>query len=260
MPVTVERSAAIRRGGGGAPGAGDARVGGKLRMRDLLVGEGTALSDGSGSRTGSRKGDGVGQGAYDALGYEERAPLLPLFEALWARLDGALDYPRELVESRVEGVVALRFTVDERGALASDVTRVQASSTLLEAYVLSVVCACLEKGFEGPRRARRSRTPVQLVVDFATSPDEQLPSRERGGVRGNALTVVRRRWRPSVLEEAVERVFTRYVPPVLPLPGGFYVDVVRLIAFLDGLDALDPETLRRVRLDGFRRRFLRATR
>lgn len=257
-PVIVE-TVGPRRGGGVAGGRGKGPGSGKrIRMSDLLVGETESPSSKTGG--GARKGSGLGQGRYDLLPFEERVPLLPLFEAIWARLDAAIDYPKELVESRVEGSVAMRFTVDAKGALASDITLVHSDAVVLEAYVLSIVAASLEAGFAGPRRAERERTPVQLVVDFRTATELRTQDRNRGGIEGNMLTVRRSSYVPPVFEEAIDRFFTKYVPPVFPIPGGFYVDVVRLVQFLDNLSAPDPDAMRQVRLEGFRRRFLRANR
>ena len=225
-----------------------------------MVGDGPTVLDqrGKGEGAGSRKGSGLGQGAYDRLTFEDRVPLLPLFEALWAWLDTTIDYPQELLDSRIEGTVSLRFTVDSRGAIASDLQVVHSDSTVLEAYVLAIVASALERGFAGPRRAKRDRTPVHLVVHFRTSTDLRSQDKNRGGIEGNALTIRRSSWVPPIFDEVVNRIFTRYVPPIFPLPGGFYVDVIGLVHWLENLNKIDPDELKTVRLDGFRRKFPRA--
>lgn len=263
MTVVVEpglrgrHERAKARGEGGRRG----RIGKSApKMSDLMVGDGPTVLDqrGKGEGAGSRKGSGLGQGAYDRLTFEDRVPLLPLFEALWAWLDTTIDYPQELLDSRIEGTVSLRFTVDSRGAIASDLQVVHSDSTVLEAYVLAIVASALERGFAGPRRAKRDRTPVHLVVHFRTSTDLRSQDKNRGGIEGNALTIRRSSWVPPIFDEVVNRVFTRYVPPIFPLPGGFYVDVIGLVHWLENLNQIDPDELKTVRLDGFRRKFPRA--
>ena len=38
-----------------------------------------------------------------------------------------------------------------------------------------------------------------------------------------------------LLNEKTEEVFTHYIPPIIPLPGGFYVDLIRAYEFVNNL-------------------------
>ena len=64
----------------------------------------------------------------------------------------------------------------------------------------------------------------------------------------NILVFERRAYVEPITNEYIERFFTRYLPPIIPIPGGFYIDFIRAYQFFSSIGKPDPDQKREQRL------------
>ena len=99
---------------------------------------------------------------------------------------------------------------------------------------------------------KRERLVLQLEFDFSTYAHPKLARREPGGYRRNVLLFKKESFAPGRIDRAMDRFYRKYMPPVIPLYGGFFVDFVRLYQIIDEWNDPDPDTLREHRLGQLR--------
>ena len=103
------------------------------------------------------------------LGMEGQMRLMPLFQAIQARIESSIDYPRELHESGQRGNVRIEFEVAPTGRLHGDFEDVEASNSYLKVYVLRVLEKVLQADYVPKPRDDFRYVRLQLVFDFDSS-------------------------------------------------------------------------------------------
>lgn len=236
VPLPVELWSSVPSGGAGLGSGGrGAAAGPKPTLGELLD-----LGPSSGAGRGANGGGsgGAGGGSLDTLSgaramrFEDEVALRPWIEEVWRRLDGAVDYPEDFVRRRISGSLRLQVELDGMGRLVGGFRRVSSDQKYLRAYTL----ACLSKALREaiPERLwRKQGMALALHFQFGTSASPGNADRDRGGVLRNQLTFLRLAYAKPEWEEKFERFFTKLVPPILPIPGGFIVDFVRLYRMVD---------------------------
>jgi len=253
-PLPVELWPAT--GGAGAKGTGRGRGGAKaahLRMKDLLAPFGPGSSGSAGGGNGGKGRGGSGGRDLDTMTvargmrFEEEVARRPWLDAVWTALDSAVDYPEDFVYRRIAGTVRVQVELDGQGRLVGGFGRVTASQKYLRAYVLAALARGLKESI--PKAAwRETGMALALHFEFGTSAEPGAVDRNRGGVLRNQLSFVRLAYAKPEWEEAVERVFTKIIPPIVVFPGGFYVDFVRLYRMIDSWGKPDEADIRADRI------------
>ncbi len=180
--------------------------------------------------------------------FEEELARRPWLDAVWNALDSAVDYPEDFVYRRVTGSVRVQVELDGQGKLVGGFGRVMGTQKYLRAYVLG----CLSRGLREalPKASWQEKgMALALHFEFDTSAVPGAVDRNRGGIVRNQLSFVRLAYAKPEWEEAVERVFTKIIPPVVVFPGGFYVDFVRLYRMIDSWGKPDEADIRANRIE-----------
>lgn len=164
------------------------------------------------------------------MSLEEQSRLEPFVRALWHEIDQATAYPDVLVRNRAQGPVTVELVVDGRGVFTGDFRGAEAEDPVLKTYVLSVLAYALDEPL--PAAARADRPFVALVAhfDFNIFTVGHTPApREYDAVK-NVLSFNREAWATPRLNDLIDDFFKK-VPPIIPIPGGAYIDFVRAYEF-----------------------------
>lgn len=180
---------------------------------------------------------GLGSGAFaEKVGFQEGLAGTYFWQALAARIDEGFIYPEDLVKMRREGTFQIDFYVNQKGQLLGDFVKVSGSDPYLKIYTQALVIEMLRDPL--PRRSwyeKDEKIPISIQFQFEintatypTKPHELL-------VQNNQFTFVRRTYLEPLWVEKTNRIITKYVPPIIPFPGGVYIDILRLVEFIQNL-------------------------
>jgi len=170
----------------------------------------------------------------NAMGLQQTLESLHFFQALHRRIDGHLVYPDDFARHRIEGQVRIEAELAQDGRLLR-FTSFNSEDRVLPAYLMALLTQVLEKPLRPQEQAPHPRVHVAFDFDFRTRllgmPENPAPI----GAQKNHLRFARDAIVPSRLEEKIHEVFTHYIPPVIPIPGGVYIDFVLAYEYVNNL-------------------------
>lgn len=170
----------------------------------------------------------------NAMGLQQTLESLHFFQALHRRIDGHLVYPDDFARHRIEGQVRIEAELAQDGRLLR-FTSFNSEHRVLPAYLMALLTQVLEKPLRPQEHAPHPRVHVAFDFDFRTRllgmPENPAPI----GAQKNHLRFARDAIVPSRLEEKIHEVFTHYIPPVIPIPGGVYIDFVLAYEYVNNL-------------------------
>jgi hypothetical protein len=202
----------------------------------------------------------VGSGAWvEQVNIIKAMELTTFLQRIKEKIDFGLDYPEDMALQRISGEVRLDFYVDRKGRLTGDFKSVKGAESLLNLYVMSSLLVLLKDPLPENLWAQEDRIAISVHVDFATFQFTETRIRNQASFQANQLTFRRARYVKPLAVAQVEKIFTRYVPPIIPLPGGFYVDFIMLAQYVQNINTPDPDDQRKQRLGLTRERLELAT-
>lgn len=169
----------------------------------------------------------------NSMDIHETFATLPFFMALHAKVDSNLVYPDDFSRQRITGNVRIEAELDRDGRLLRFVGSV-AQDKVLQTYCLAFLLQALKHPL--PQRAwAKSSLVVAFEFDFHThipgEPQRLFPT----VIEKNRLAFGRDNQIEPWLNERINEVFTHYIPPIVPLPGGVYIDFVLAYQFMKNL-------------------------
>lgn len=173
-------------------------------------------------------------GYMESMGLEQATESMPFYQALWGKVDEWMGFPKEIAFMRIGGRVVIHLKVNAQGQMVGDFLRVAADHPVLKTYALVILNQALKTPLH-PRRQRPAGSPdvpIVMTFDFRVVTVEGLTPRS-GDYFKNSLLFGRTYYIEPYLNEALNYVLTTYVPPIIPIPGGFYVDFVRAYQMID---------------------------
>lgn len=197
-----------------------------------------------------------GSGAWvEQVSLQEGIELTAFWTAIQNRLNANIDYPDDFLRMRAKGPVQLDFKVNRQGQLVGDFFKVAGEDALLKLYVqasvIQVLKSPLPKNFWA--QSKEDEIPITLHVHFEYLSYTDSILKNESLFANNEITLIRRGFISPLWWEKTERILTRYVPPVIPVPGGVYVDLIRLVEFVRNQDPNTPDPdeklLQRVRMN-----------
>lgn len=220
---------------------------GTSKIGETVLGEGIATNN-------------LGSGAWVEQANVVKAMELTTFlQRLKEKIDLGLDYPEDMAVQRISGEVRLDFYVDNKGRLIGDFHSVKGAESLLNLYVMSSLLVLLKDPLPENLWAQEDRIAISVHVDFATFQFTETRIRNQASFQANQMSFRRARYVQPLAVAKVEKIFTRYVPPIIPLPGGFYVDFIMLAQYIQNINTPDPDDQRKQRLGLTRERLELAT-
>lgn len=220
---------------------------GTSKIGETVFGEGLATNNG-------------GSGAWvEQVNIVKAMELTTFLQRIKEKIDHGLDYPEDMAVQRITGEVRLDFYVDRKGRLIGDFNSVKGSESLLNLYVMSSLLVLLKDPLPENLWAQEDRIAISVHVDFATFQFTETRIRNEASFQANQLSFRRARYVQPLAVAKVEKIFTRYIPPIIPLPGGFYVDFIMLAQYIQNINTPDPDDQRKQRLGVTRERLELAT-
>ncbi|MNK99282.1 hypothetical protein D3C87_1196700 [compost metagenome] len=191
----------------------------------------------------------VGSGAWvEQVNVVKAMELTTFLQRIKEKIDLGLDYPEDMAVQRISGEVRLDFYVDRKGRLTGDFHSVKGAESLLNLYVMSSLLVLLKEPLPENLWAQEDRIAISVHVDFATYQFTETRIRNQASFQANQLVFRRARYVQPLAVAKVEKIFTRYIPPIIPLPGGFYVDFIMLAKYIQNINTPDPDDQRKQRL------------
>ncbi|MEN0059499.1 MAG: hypothetical protein AAGB31_11740 [Bdellovibrio sp.] len=200
-----------------------------------------------------------GNGAWgEQVDFHQSVELTTFFQRILEKIDRSLDYPEDMAQERIQGDVRVDFYVNRKGQLMGDFHAVK-GSPLLSLYVMSSLLVLLKEPLpENLWSDRDENIALSVHVRFETYQFSEVSLRHSASFQSNELNLTRARYVTPLAVEKVNKFFTRYMPPIIPIPGGFYVDVIMLAQYINNIGTPDPDDQRKVRLSFTRERLERA--
>lgn len=182
---------------------------------------------------------GTGHGWSDAVQFGNSMDLqqtfasLPFFIALHSKVDSSLVYPDDFSRQRLTGKVRIEAELSPDGRIIRFVGTV-AQDRVLQTYCLAFLTQALKQPL--PQRVWADRPQVvAFEFDFHThipgEPQRTFPPL----VQKNRLAFGRDNQIEPLVNERLNELFTHYIPPIIPLPGGVYIDFVLAYQYIENL-------------------------
>lgn len=188
-------------------------------------------------------------GVMNSMGIEEAIHLIPHFQAIWSKIDHVLDYPEDFAKQRITGVVNVHLTLDKRGVLIGDFLEINGPEAMLKTYVVALLLHILKSPLpESKWRSKEEPIPVLLSFYFQTYSTYGINTSDTGYQIKNALTFKRLKYVEPKVNEKIRTFYTKYFPPIIPIPGGFYIDFVMAYQMIANYGKPTEEEERRQRL------------
>jgi len=201
-----------------------------------------------------------GYDGYDVangIGIEREGELYPFFDALWRKVNATTAYPDEFIQQRVKGKVTAQIVVDHRGVFTGEVKAVHGSEPMLNTFVLATLIHALREPLlrntwmDLNEPGASDRMLLVFQFDFELFGPGGAPKKAEFAHFKNVLSFRKDSYVEPALNQAINRIFTRYLPPIIPIPGGFFIDFIRAYKFFENMASPtpDPDELRRSRLE-----------
>lgn len=170
-------------------------------------------------------------GAYghmEATGLEQATQEMPFFQELWKQIDRFMDFPEEIARMRVSGQVVVHLKINRQGQMVGDFQRIQSDAPVLKTYALLVLMQGLKNPLPQAVQLPEGQKDIPVVMTFHfRTVTLQGFDNDHGDFFKNALLFRRTVYVDPVLNERLNYLLTKYMPPVIPFPGGVYVDFIR---------------------------------
>lgn len=176
---------------------------------------------------------------------------LPFFMALYPRINSVLVYPDDFSKQRIEGRVRIEAELNSDGTLKRFISSTT-DDGILQTYCLAFLMQTLSQPLPQAVRLKEGETTaVSLEFEFHTrvvgSPKRTFATI----IQKNHLAFGRENEVEPIVNERIEEFFSHYVPPIVPLPGGVYVDFVLAYKFVQNIlnDAPTARELRQSKIE-----------
>lgn len=202
-----------------------------------------------------------GYAIANSMDLQTESELYGFFDALWRKINANLGYPTDLAEKRMEGDVAIELIVNNEGAFTGRVLKIESDNDYLKAYVMAVLVASL--GDPVPKTLGSPERETILVLNFnfkLYSAGHPPPLPQISSHFKNVLSFKRQAYVDPLVKEELERLMAKYLPPILPVPGGIVIDFVRAHEMVKNYNHSDPRDRRDDRVEAMREEWQRVIR
>jgi hypothetical protein len=168
------------------------------------------------------------------MGLDFTLESLPYFEALYDRVNSQLVYPDDFARQRVTGRVRIEAELSKDGKLIRFLSST-ADDRLLQTYCFAVLMQILRRPLPTAAWLPYDRANVAFDFDFRVRIPTETPHFYAREVQKNRLGFGRENEIDPWLNEKFNEIITHYVPPIIPIPGGFYIDLISAYQFVNNL-------------------------
>lgn len=179
---------------------------------------------------------------------------IPFYLALHTKIDSLLVYPDDFSRQRLTGRVRIEAELDRDGRLLKFKSAIDGESSFAQSVLQTYCLAFLVQALRSPL-PRHAWTDSSQVVAFEFDFHTHIPGQPQLDfptvIHKNRLAFGRDNEIDPWLNERINEIFTHYLPPIVPLPGGVYVDFVLAYQFVQNLveGAKTERALRQERIE-----------
>lgn len=167
------------------------------------------------------------------------------FYALHGRINTELVYPDDFSRQKITGRVRIEAEINRDGRLLKFRTST-ADDRLLQTYCFAMLLRTLDRPLNETSWLQTEAAIVTFDFDFRVRLPQEPASEFESGIQKNRLSFGRQNEIDPWLNEKIHEIFTHYIPPIVPLPGGFYVDLVLAYQYVNNLiEGTPPESQQR---------------
>ena len=219
----------------------------RLSIKSLGL-QGRPMS-GSGPAHAGREATPDGFEIANGMDVAKESKLYPFFKALWSKINASTAYPSDFVKQRITGSVTVQLMVDRKGVFTGRFLRSEADDLYLKTYILVTLAHALKTPL--PRKLWTDQDRMVLVTQFDFSVftvGHVLRSQEREHDK-NLFFFTREAYANPKLNDVIEKLYSRYLPPIIPVPGGAFIDFVHAYEMVQNMGKSDEDDLRQARLE-----------
>lgn len=153
------------------------------------------------------------------------------YSYLWQKVRFHSGFPDDFVKYRLNGKTRIHFVVNHKGQILGDFLKANSTDSFLELYSMAILVKALQEPLDPQHWAKEKQIPVvfefnySLITDLVTWENVKL---ERGGHHENTFKITNYRFVASDLEQTLIDLYKDYWPPILPMPGGGFIDFIEL--------------------------------
>lgn len=188
-------------------------------------------------------------GYMNNLDIEKTNAITPFLLRLWEKINQKITYPKDFADQRISGLVTVHLKVNEKGQLVGGFQKISSSNELLELYVTVTLLHTLDKVL--PKSFwlnKKTNIPIFIAINFKTQSVDINGVNNHKEIVKNSLYIEKSRFVESKLNEKINTLFTHYIPPIIPIPGGLYIDFPKAYQFVKNIGKPDERTMRKKRL------------
>lgn len=181
------------------------------------------------------------------------------YQAVWNKINEKFFYPLELAEMYIEGDVVVHLEVDRRGTFKGRLLKMQSTNPLLEAFTMGVVMLGLKHPLnERYWHATHDAELIPLSLTFHYRFYLQGVKEPKGRALKNRLQFERYvRVQPKIQKQFYDFLKENHIPMIIPIPGGFYMDVVQVVDIIRNINKPGPKALEQKQRDLLKDQFER---
>ncbi|MCM0607351.1 MAG: hypothetical protein KA715_14775 [Xanthomonadaceae bacterium] len=178
--------------------------------------------------------------------------LHPFIKSLYENINNRTHYPQSLASQRIAGNVRLLFEVNEQGVFNGNLESLSTDQPLLQTYTVAALIAALRNPLPQNLWAKEKRTyRLALQVDYRILVSGDMIPEPSVKIAPNELFIAKYNFQEPLINQKINELFERIIPPVIVLPGFVYVDFYRLYRFIEerGKPDRETKTIRRMEAD-----------
>ncbi len=222
---------------------------GNLRLKTTPTAQSEVFGIGTAPGSGGNDSEEIAAFTAPIQTLDDAVQLDPFYKALWMKLAAATQYPEDFSKHYISGSVRVRMEVDYRGVMTRRKLYVESENPYLETLVLFTILKTLKQPLDSKVWVARTTVPVTIHMNFIQKlPDDDRES-SSGSITGHHLVISKYDYLQPELMKKIDDFMVKYYPPVIPVPGGFFVDFIRVYQMIKSAQEPDPNEMRNYRVE-----------
>lgn len=180
---------------------------------------------------------------------EDAIDLDPFYQSLWIKLATTAQYPEDFSKHYIQGSVTVRMEVDFRGVMTKRKLYVESTNPYLETLALYTVISALKQPLDSKVWIAKTKVPVTIHLNYIHRMPDDPRGLSPGSIAGHHIEVSKYDYIQPEYMKKIDDFMLTYFPPVVPIPGGFYIDFVRAYEMIKRIQEPDQNEMRSYRAE-----------
>jgi hypothetical protein len=177
----------------------------------------------------------------NSMDLHQETQIYPFIDALWKKIDRATSYPQDFVNQDIHGKTTVQLVVDRRGKFTGEIRSIRGEDPSINTLVVATLVHALREPLNKNEASGRDSDGINTKTgnvtlichfDFNLIGVGQLPRSVEMPHFKNTLSFRRDARTNPIINRKIEKFLTEYIPPVILIPGGFYIDFPRAYQYI----------------------------